>query len=84
MQFDNSMFGPFSVAMLEMIRDELPKIPVLAFPVISGTNPSGIDVDEVCNCYRKQISDFSVLNAFGSVRSKPENQYYSMPYVYRH
>lgn len=53
MQFDNSMFGPFSVAMLEMIRDELPKIPVLAFPVISGTNPSGIDVDEVCNCYRK-------------------------------
>lgn len=84
MQFDNSMFGPFSVAMLEMIRDELPKIPVLAFPVISGTNPSGIDVNEVCNCYRKQISYFPVLNAYGSFRSKPENQYYSMPYVYRY
>ncbi|KAH8114858.1 tubulin domain-containing protein [Phellopilus nigrolimitatus] len=47
MMFDNSSFGGFSTAFLEVIRDESPKIPVLAFPILSGADLSKINVEDL-------------------------------------
>lgn len=45
--FDNSSFGGFTVALLETIRDELPKVPVLAIPALSGLDPGRVDAEDV-------------------------------------
>ncbi|KAL5520438.1 hypothetical protein ACEPAG_9662 [Sanghuangporus baumii] len=45
--FDNNSFGGFTVSLLESIRDGFPKIPILAFPVLSGVDPSRVDLESV-------------------------------------
>ena len=35
------------MAFLEALRDELPKIPVVAFPILSGISPTAVDIDNV-------------------------------------
>jgi len=46
MTFDNQTFGGFTSSLLENIRDELPKHPILSFPVLSSFDPSSIELDE--------------------------------------
>jgi len=52
--FDNGSFGGFTSSFLENIRDELPKHPVLTFPILSGLDPSssglGENVSHRCIC----------------------------------
>ncbi|THH04135.1 hypothetical protein EW145_g5744 [Phellinidium pouzarii] len=45
--FDNSSFGGFTTTFLESIRDEFNKAVVLTFPVLSGLDPSKIDVEDI-------------------------------------
>ncbi|KAL5498285.1 DML1 [Sanghuangporus vaninii] len=45
--FDNNSFGGFTVRLLESIRDDFPKIPILIFPVLSGVDPSKVDFEDV-------------------------------------
>ena len=51
LSFDNDSFGGFTAAFLESIRDEYPKAPALAFPILSGMEPTaervGKDADDV-------------------------------------
>ena len=46
--FDNKSSGGFTSALLDTVRDELPKKPILAFPILSGLDPSSDGFDEVC------------------------------------
>ncbi|EJD05035.1 uncharacterized protein FOMMEDRAFT_166736 [Fomitiporia mediterranea MF3/22] len=46
MTFDNLSFGGFSIGLLEAIRDEQPKIPVLTFPLLSGVDPYEVDQED--------------------------------------
>ncbi len=69
MTFDNQTFGGFTSSLLENIRDELPKHPILSFPVLSSFDPSSIELDE--NVRRSYISvdpaGFDSLVTYSSV-----------------
>jgi hypothetical protein len=47
--YDTAPFGAFTGAMLSVLRDDMPKLPMLAFPVLGDTTPlpGALDVDDV-------------------------------------
>jgi hypothetical protein len=47
--YDTAPFGAFIGAMLSVVRDDMPKLSMLAFPVLGDTTPlpGALDVDDV-------------------------------------
>lgn len=45
--FDNGNFGRFTTAFLENIRDEFPKLAILAFAELSGIDATKVEIDDV-------------------------------------
>lgn len=45
---DTSTFGGFTSSFLAVYRDEFPKLPCLALPILSHSLPSHVDTDNVC------------------------------------
>jgi len=44
---DTATFGGFTDSFLNAVRDELPKLPCLSFPILSNAVPGIIDIDDV-------------------------------------
>jgi hypothetical protein len=53
---DVSTFGGFTNTFLSKIRDDLPKLPCLSFPMLSSSMPETVDVDDVSTLLYRLIS----------------------------
>ena len=51
---DCSTFGGFTEVFLAAFRDEFPKLPSLAFPLLSASSYAPVDADEVSVFFRLQ------------------------------
>ncbi|VDC05087.1 unnamed protein product [Peniophora sp. CBMAI 1063] len=59
---DTASFGPFSVAMLDTLRDEYPRTPILGFPILSGVSP-GVAATGDLRKTRRALNDARLLHA---------------------
>ena len=52
--FDNTSFGGFTVAFLEVLKNEYAKTPILTIPILSGLDPQSIGIEDVSHSLPKK------------------------------
>ncbi|KAL1723957.1 Misato segment II tubulin-like domain-containing protein [Schizophyllum commune] len=68
MTTDVCRFGAFAQGLVETLRDEYPKLPVLDFALLSSAVPADVDVDDTAGTPRA-INDALYLREMGEVAS---------------
>ncbi|KAL6308792.1 Misato segment II tubulin-like domain-containing protein [Sparassis latifolia] len=63
---DTATFGGFTDSLLTVIRDDFPKLPCLAFPLLSGATPGSFDVEDALS-FRRAINDALCLRSLDSL-----------------
>ncbi|KAL1700976.1 Misato segment II tubulin-like domain-containing protein [Schizophyllum commune] len=68
MTTDVCRFGAFAHGLVETLRDEYPKLPVLDFALLSSAVPADVEVDDTAGT-RRAINDALYLREMGEVAS---------------